>query len=1018
MKPIRLTMTAFGPYAGTEVVDFSALEASIFGIYGETGAGKTTIFDGISFALFGQSSGAERMPEDMVCHHAHATDVTQVELVFDLGGERYVVRRIPSQQRAASRGSGTTTQSHEAYLFLATGMALDDITEESPGAVLAEKKVGVVDVKVEELLGYNAKQFRQIILLPQGDFRRILTANSDERSPILKQLFDVGLYETFAAQIKHKATALYHQISDEKIRQETLLGEHSEDQLAVTIQTMTDEIAGLDTTIKSESEMLNLHQKALSAGEVLTEKFDALGMARQEATTLQTEGVIIKAVRTRLDKARAAQDVRVSEAALQSALREGNTAKSQDVEAKDNMKVAKAAVDEAQETLSRTSQQKRARDSAQAKVLQLQGFKAILDLSQSMQTDLNVAKTATQKAMDAEAEAGRTNTDAVQALSVLRDLQKQHPQFARDLQEAAVTLAALEREIEALDRFEAATNRRNQQSGEVDRLRGVHDKAFNQLGSAKTGFERAEQELTEIQALHVARNLTPGEPCPACGALEHPNPATGDPERRGRHDQFEQAGNDLRSAEHHELAARTSLKSACDTLAERQTELDTLEGPARDRVALMPLLAHARETKVKLEADGRFTDLERRITFAETLAREANTAQVGAKEVLSSRKGAEAGAQAAYDTLLRDVPDNWRQGSELAEALTTAIDERDQLIASHEAAVTGEKDAAIAFSAAEKAANIAHDGATRTTETLKKAHDEFARQLSKAGLNEKSFQDAKVDAAQFTSLEEQISDFEKRTAANTSQLERLSKEIGDQSVPDIAALTTMRDAASDALKKSRDKQSRLKSELDGKQQVQRQVQGLTARIDELEAEYGPVGGLSDLVNGNNDRKVRLPDFAIAAMFDEVLLAANHRLGPMTDGRYQLLRPEVTGGGRQKQGLDIAVFDGNTEKSRPTKTLSGGEGFQASLALALGLSDVVQQNSGGIKLDAIFIDEGFGTLDEDTLNTALETLYDLTNDMRSVGLISHTEQVKSMITEGFDIEVTPSGSHIHSRRNVA
>jgi exonuclease SbcC len=131
-----------------------------------------------------------------------------------------------------------------------------------------------------------------------------------------------------------------------------------------------------------------------------------------------------------------------------------------------------------------------------------------------------------------------------------------------------------------------------------------------------------------------------------------------------------------------------------------------------------------------------------------------------------------------------------------------------------------------------------------------------------------------------------------------------------------------------------------------------------------------------------------------------------------------MRPEVTGGGRQKQGLEISVFDGNTEKSRPTKTLSGGEGFQASLALALGLSDVVQRNSGGIKLDAIFIDEGFGTLDEDTLNTALETLYDLTNDMRSVGLISHTEQVKTMITEGFDIEITPTGSHIHPRRNVA
>ena len=267
-------------------------------------------------------------------------------------------------------------------------------------------------------------------------------------------------------------------------------------------------------------------------------------------------------------------------------------------------------------------------------------------------------------------------------------------------------------------------------------------------------------------------------------------------------------------------------------------------------------------------------------------------------------------------------------------------------------------------------------------------------------------------------FEEQINSYNQRVAANKAQLERLVQEIGERTPPDIEALTTARDAAQSKLEISRQSLTRLKRDLEAKLDTQRKVESLSTRIAELEAEYGPVGGLSDLVNGNNDRKVRLPDFAIAAMFDEVLVAANQRLGPMTSGRYQLLRPDDVVGGRQKRGLDIAVFDANTEKSRPTKTLSGGEGFQASLALALGLSDVVQRNSGGIKLDAIFIDEGFGTLDEDTLNKALETLYELTNDKRSVGLISHTEQVKSMITEGFDIEVTPSGSHVHPRRSAA
>ena len=252
MRPIRLKMTAFGPYAGTEIVDFTAaLDAGIFGIYGETGAGKTTIFDGISFALFGQSSGAERSAEDMVCHHAHATDITEVELVFDLGNERYVVRRIPKQERAARRGSGTTTEPHQAYLFRATGMSLEEIAGGKGGEVIAEKQVNKVDAEIETLLGYNAAQFRQIVLLPQGDFRKILTATNDERSPILKRLFDVRLYEGFVERIKRDATTLYREISEERVRRETHLGDQTEEDLGEAIRMMSEEIVTMRTPVRT-----------------------------------------------------------------------------------------------------------------------------------------------------------------------------------------------------------------------------------------------------------------------------------------------------------------------------------------------------------------------------------------------------------------------------------------------------------------------------------------------------------------------------------------------------------------------------------------------------------------------------------------------------------------------------------------------------------------------------------------------------------------------------------------------
>lgn len=282
MRPIRLTMTAFGPYAGREIVDFTvAMDAGIFGIYGDTGAGKTTIFDGISFALFGESSGAERSADDMISHHAGATALTEVELVFELGEERYVIHRVPSQTRAANRGAGTAHQPHEAYLFKATGMALDEITPDHRGAVLAEKKVKAVDGMIEELLGYNAAQFRQIVLLPQGDFRKILTASSDERSPILKRLFDVQLYEGFVERIKRQAANLRQEIHDERLKRETQLNHETEDAFRADTATDKAAIVAINGRIESLETTLADHRKKLAAAEALSQKFSDLEDAKR-----------------------------------------------------------------------------------------------------------------------------------------------------------------------------------------------------------------------------------------------------------------------------------------------------------------------------------------------------------------------------------------------------------------------------------------------------------------------------------------------------------------------------------------------------------------------------------------------------------------------------------------------------------------------------------------------------------------------------------------------------------------
>lgn len=1015
MRPIRLTMTAFGPYAGTEVVDFTtALDAGIFGIYGDTGAGKTTIFDGMSFALFGESSGAERSAEDMISHHASATALTEVELVFELGEERYVVHRVPSQMRAASRGTGTAHQSHEAYLFKATDMALDEITAENRGDVLAEKKVKSVDGLIEELLGYNADQFRQIVLLPQGDFRKILTASSDERSPILKRLFDVRLYEGFVEKIKRKASGLRQEIHDERLKRDTLLNNESEEAFRADIDMDKAAIGTLDTRIEALDKALAERRKTLTAAEALSEKIANLEDARRDKAALEGQSQQIEALRSRSKQARVAERLIPLEQATADARDDRADAIRAQNEAEETFTEADTARRLAQNTLDQTTEDAPRREAATLKVQELERWKATLDQTEGLKQALSDKTEAVKIAISKENDASLAAAKARKNLEALRALQKLQPDHDKAVNNASTRLASLQREAEILDVYEKAVIRRDQQEKTVAGLVEAHQESRSHLRTCEGKFANAEQDLTDIQALHVARKLREGEPCPACGSLHHPAPATGDPSRQGRHEAFEAAQESLELAKTAEQDAKGALNAAQALLEERQSALADLAQPTRDRDVLLPILTEVTEQKAALDADTRFDDLADRLSEAETRSYEIAQQQEGAKQAVADRTSELSGAQSQFDAMLREVPEPYRHTDHLTRSLESAICERDRLLNAHQAAVETDKETAVTLAAAEQGRKAAKTAVGRASDILDKASKALADGLTTAQLSAELFQSAKADVDQIDDLEATIKTHEQNRAANVDRLKRLEEEIGDRERPDVDALKARVIASSTELETDQNERTRLKTELGRKQGVLESVSKISTALKSLEERYAPLGEISNLVTGNNDRKVRLPDFAIAAMFDEVLVAANLRLGPMSNHRYQLHRPEDVSGGVSKRGLDIAVHDANTEKSRSTKTLSGGEGFQASLALALGLSDVVQQNSGGIKLDAIFIDEGFGTLDDETLNTALETLHSLTNEMRAVGLISHTEQVKSLITAGFDIEVTPSGSHIHAR----
>lgn len=1019
MRPIRLTLNAFGPYAGREVVDFTAaLDAGIFGIYGDTGAGKTTIFDGIAFALFGQSSGAERASDDMLSDYADPREITQVELVFDLGEKRYVVRRIPRQERASIRGEGTTSQAHEAYLFDATGLTLDQITRDSSGEILSEKKTSLVDPMIRDLLGYDAAQFRQIVLLPQGEFRKILTANSDDRAPILKRLFDVSLYENFIQKIRTQATNMHREIKDERLVRDTKLE-------GLTEQELKDDIASRDKSIGELGEKLNAlatqattHQKALTEGETLLAKFTSLSDAKKEEGELKSNTTTIKAYQTRVSVARAAQSVLPAETLRDRAKQDLVDASKLKTDADTALGLASTAHDDAIAELGRVAKQKPQREEAAAMVQKLERWEGILEKAALLQSPVDEATIAQQNAEAAEFDAKGAEAATKNELDNIKTLQRALPVHTKAISDATTSLAALEREAEITGRFDACLLKRDQQATNLASLIEDHKKADSYLTVCQEAFLRAEQELTDIQALHVARKLSAGEPCPACGSTEHPDPATGDPERLGRHENFEAAEQLRNAAAEQERAAKGLVATGKAILAERQQELDGLTKPERGPETLLPLLETARDTKQELESDTRFNELADRLAKAESASNNALKAREEASKAVGLQKQAVSNAQTALTTTLAEVPEEWRNLPALTEGLSTARAEQSRLEQENTSAIDVEKNAALQLASAKEGQRNAVTTLSKVEIESKQAEEELSKSLAASKLSEENYESGKSDVAHLEELETAIQSHTNQIVSNKDRLERLISEIGDQEHPDIEALKLAAKACTDELDSGRSEQARLTAELARKNEVLVTITSLSAKIAGLEEKYAPLGEIAGLVNGDNDLKVRLPDFAIAAMFDEILDASNQRLGPMTNHRYQLHRPVEKTGGRSKRGLDIAVFDANTEKSRSTTSLSGGEGFQASLALALGLSDVVQQNSGGIKLDAIFIDEGFGTLDSETLDTALETLSSLAEEMRAVGLISHTEQVKNLITEGFDVEVTPSGSHIRARHHIA
>lgn len=1022
MRPLKLSMSAFGPYAATQTVDFrEATDAGLFGIYGPTGSGKSSIFSAMTFALFGEAAKKEQPMTTLRSAHADADLLTEVSFVFELGAKRYLIKRQPEQMRPKARGDGETGHSHAAWLFDVTNVDLDTIDLDGCGTILAEKKVGLVATQLTEILGYGAEQFRQIVLLPQGRFEKFLTADSNERLAILRELFDVSLYRSISERLKQQASEAKRAVQDGyRVHGQRLQAEgfESSDALEDGIAEAAEaaEEARRESAVKdtAESEANTAHRNA----EAVEAQFAAAEKAQKDLNELQSQEADIEQKRVRAANAARAQRATDKATAIQDAEKQLQNASEAEKQAYAANEEAQDSCDAAERNLKAERDRSGELEALQRTEGDLGRYSQALAEAEDLKAELEEAETARLAATTHRDEA----QDALQELTKVVANQENAIAEAQQAEASRLRLeaqkAAVQGKLDKATAYEKAASAAAVAESKLQDTRARLDLATLEKERVEAEAKEAEQAYFSAQAGILAHHLGEGEPCPVCGSEEHPMLATAEGDVASLKRDFDAAREDLAEAIDAHQTAKVAYSTAKNSFDEKSETLAQIEDPQGTAEAIRDELTQIEES---IDALGEPRDIE---ALQQTLAEvkrdlgEAEKALEGAKAKFQTAMTAEAVAKRSYEDQIDDVPEKYRNPSDLEAAIgetvrkiaarKKAFDDAD------EQAKRARTDAASA-SANLTSAKKAKEGAGNAVE---RAREQFTARLSELDLSKEQYDEFVGDVPEIDELKAEVDAFEAGLREAKGAARQAQTAIKDATRPDLAALLTAQEDAQQASAAARAVWATKKARVETLENLKAELARELARLQKLEEETGPLRLLADAFSGQNEMNTTLESFAIGAMFDQVLEAANLRLEPMTSGRYRLERDVESTGGRAKRGLDIRVHDIETGRPRNLTTLSGGETFIAALALALGLSDIVEASHGAIRLDTIFIDEGFGSLDTEndsgTLDRVLQVLQDIVGASRSVGLISHVPLVQQAVPVGFTIQKGVGGSSIEKR----
>lgn len=1019
MKPIQLTMTAFGPYKGTETIDFRKLEEHrLFVVSGATGAGKTTIFDGICFALYGQASGEDRTEyRSMRSDFADDAVQTAVELIFEINGRTFrIMRQIPYTK------SGNKTETNARCEFF-------EMIDDGEVPFVDRQIVSEINRKVEELVGFTQAQFSQIVMLPQGEFRKFLTSDTENKETIMRKIFKTEEYREIVNRLKMKRDEANQQLMVEKRKVDGYIHQIKNlvpprespifDVLSQEYMNISQVIAGLEQEIeyytekcaKDEVNYTSAYQKHADVLETYhvakncNEQFEQLEQRKAVFEKLKEEIPSVDQKQKRIENAERASFIYEIEGQF---LILDEESKLKRIELQNAMTAVQKAtkwVEEKELAYEVEEGREQERGAAAERIIRLRDhLPAVTDLAEKEANVRNL-----------KVKIGKLESELSTTSEKVEAVKKQVADLNVQIEKSEHAIIPYDKLFEQLNtirlHYKVVRDYENLKKDYAVSMQ-MKEASFTKFKQSKTEFENMQNAWLNDQASYLAQTLKEGEPCPVCGSDHHPSKKHKNDTEAVSREKLDLKRSNLTDVESEFRSAEAKAESVLAQVTAKEKEMEELH--IQD--SLEALFNRGQETAEKVEQLKRIREelvsLKERQKVKDREQTEWITRKSGHEQALFEQKTLFAQQSALLERELSSIPEGLRDLARLQ------IEIKETELRKHQLDEAWQSVRKNLEEARERLAT-----SVNSEQHLKKSFDESIDKREKAELRfrnalqasefktEAEYRQAKMSDEEKLHLKEYITDFNQRLHTTKEAIKDLETSLMGKEKTDLEGLISTIQSLKSAYEKAfADWNHSIeyeKSLLCLKADIEKTSQG----VDDLERKVGKLTGLYDVIRGQNDYKLSFERFIQIDYLERIIQSANERLRNLSNGQYELMRSDRQEVRGKQSGLGLDVYDAYTGQNRDVKTLSGGEKFNASLSLALGMADVIQSYQGAVSIETMFIDEGFGTLDEEALQKAVDTLVDLQKSGRMIGVISHVEELKAAFPAILEVQKSREGHSV-------